>query len=216
MLADDFNTYMVASWALTGTGTPTAALTPGAGGQILLTTTAGATDSAVFQKTPAAFSIAPGKPLFFKWQGKMASLLGSFYTGLADIGEGVESATVDGILISKAAGTGLLTLDIYVASVHVASVAFPSACLVQAATMVELGFAIDSLGNVLGFFNPTTGVNPINESVAAASAQPRGAVVVIPAPSLPATVMAPVTTYTNGSAAAETVNIDYIVVSRER
>jgi hypothetical protein len=219
--ANDFDQYVAGDWSLTGTGTPAAALVAGDGGIIQLSTTAGASDSIFFQKTPAAFSVpsnvatAMGKQLFFKFAGTLSAVNGAFYCGIADISEGAEGSTVDGILINKAAGVGTLTLDIFVASAKT-SFAFPAACVIAAATYVELGFRIDPLGNVEAFWNPTTGINPINASVAASSAQPRGSVVMAPVPTLPTTNMAPVVGYTNGSAVAQTVKVDYLVVSKER
>jgi hypothetical protein len=219
--ADDFDRYTAADWSLTGTGTPAAALIAGDGGIMQLSTTSGASDSIFFQKTPAAFSVptnvatAMGKQLFFKMAGKLAAIDGAFYTGIADIGEGAEGSTVDGILINKAAGVGTLTLDIFVASAKT-SFAFPAACVIAANTYFEVGFRIDPLGNVEGFFNPTTGINPINASVAATSVQPRGAVVLAPVPTLPTTNMAPVVGYVNGSANARNNQVDYLVVSKER
>lgn len=212
---NDFDQYVAADWSLTGTGTPTAALSAGNGGIITLSTTAGANDSVVFQKTPAAFAVVANKQMFFKFAGTLSSVAGAFFCGIADIGEGAEGATVDGILINKAAGVSTLTLDIFVASAKT-SFAFPATCTLAAATAFELGFAIDPIGNVLAFYNPTTGNNQINASVVASSGQSRGAVAVAAAPSLPTTNMAPVCSYVNASAAAQTIKADYFVVSNER
>jgi hypothetical protein len=219
--ATDFDQYNSADWSITGTGTPAASLIAGDGGILQLATTAGASDSIFFQKTPAAFSVpptvatsVPGKQLFFKFAGTLSAVNGAFYCGIADISEGAEGSTVDGILINKAAGVGTLTLDIFVASAKT-SFAFPTVCTIAAATYVELGFWVDGYGNVSAFWNPTTGNNPISAGVIGVTAS-RGAVVVAATPTLPTTNMAPVVGYTNASAVAQTVKVDYLVVSKER
>lgn len=213
----DFDTYTATDWSLTGTSGPTAALTPGDGGLLLLSTAnTTAADSAYLQKTPAAFKNVAGKQMFFKFAGTLSSIAPFFYTGVADIGEGIEGSTVDGIIISKAATATVLNLDIFVASVKT-SFAFPTACVVAAGVYFEVGFAIDPNGNVLGYFNPTTGAGtPITAFNTATTVQPRGAVVLAATPALPTTNMAPVVGMTNSVQAANTCTIDFLVTSRER
>jgi hypothetical protein len=213
--AQDFDQYVAADWSLTGTGTPAAALVAGNGGILQLATTAGATDASFLQKTPAAFAVnTANKQTFFKFGGTPSSAAGAFYCGLAAIGSGAESALVNGIVLYKAAGAATIVLDIIVASAHT-TFAFPAACVVTAATFIELGFAVDAVGNVLAFWNPTTGYNQVNGGVVG-SVTTRGCVAVAAAPTLPAVNMAPIVGYTNNSAVAQTVNIDFLVASTER
>lgn len=215
--ADDFDNYAAANYALSGTGTPTAALTPGNGGLILLSTTAGASDSVVFQKTPAAFAVnTAGKQTFFKVAGTLSSIAGAFYAGLANIGAGAESGITNGVVLYKAAGAGTLVLDIIVASTHT-TFALPAASAIVAGTAFELGIAIDTVGNAMAFFNPTTGYNPqlVQGGVVGATFS-RGAVAMASQPTLPTVSMAPVVSYVNASAAAQTITMDYLVTSVER
>src|ERR1700688_4551685 len=58
---DDFNKFLASDWTITKVGTGTDALQAGVGGQLLLTTTAGATDSVLFQRTVASQNLTPGK-----------------------------------------------------------------------------------------------------------------------------------------------------------
>lgn len=216
--AQDFDQYVAADYSLTGVGTPAAALVAGNGGILQLATTAGATDASFLQKTPAAFAVnTPTKQTFFKFAGTLSAVNGAFYCGLANIAAGAETAITNGIVIYKAAGVSTLVLDVIVGGVHT-PFAFPAACTITAAVIVELGFAVDAVGNVLGYWNPTTGNNPVQPSQVFANpaSMVRGAVAMASQPTLPAVNMAPVVGYTNGSAVAQTVLIDYIVASTER
>lgn len=215
--ANDFDQYVAADFSLTGVGTPAAALIAGNGGILQLSTTAAGTDASFLQKTPAAFAVNTAtKQTFFKFAGTLSAINGAFYCGLANIGAGAETALTNGVVLYKAAGAGTMVLDIIVGSTHTAF-PLPAACAITAGTYVELGIAIDALGNVLAFWNPTTGNNPtpaIGGVVGATFS--RGAVAMASQPTLPTVNLAPVVGYTNGSAVAQTVQIDYLVASVER
>lgn len=215
--ANDFDQYVAADWTLGGTGTPTAALTAGNGGILTLTTTTGASDSVTLLKNPVAFAVNTAtKQTFFKFAGTASSVAGDFYCGLASTAP-AEASIVNGIVLHKAAAAATFTLDIFVASVKT-SVALPAACTMVAATPIELGIVVDALGNVLAFWNPTTGNNPMGQNQVGGTTPTngRGAVAMIAAPSLPTVNLAPVVSYVNASAAAQTVAVDYIVASTER
>jgi len=215
--ATDFDQYVAADWTLSGTGTPTAALVAGNGGILQLATTAGATDSAFLIKNPVAFAVNTAtKQTFFKFAGTLASVGGAFYCGLASTAV-AEGSLVNGIVIYKAAGVATMVLDVIVGSAHT-TVAFPATCTITAGTYVELGICIDAVGNVLAFWNPTTGNNPVTPSSPFQNPpiMSRGAVAMLSQPTLPTVNLAPIVSYTNASAAAVNTQVDYLVASVER
>lgn len=214
---NDFDQYVAADFTLSGTGTPAAALAAGNGGILNLSTTAGATDSAFLIKNPVAFNVNTAtKQTFFKFAGTVSRTDGAFYCGLASTAV-AEASLVNGIVLYKAAAGTTFILDVIVGSAHT-SVALPTACVIAAGTYIELGIVVDMVGNVLAFWNPTTGNNPVQPSqpFANPASMVRGAVAMIPAPALPTVTLAPIVSYTNGSANATTVAVDYLVTSTER
>ena len=212
--ANDFDQYVSADWTLSGTGTPAAALAAGDGGILNLTTTTGASDSAFLIKNPTAFKVSTAnKQTFFKFAGTVSRTDGAFYCGLTSTAV-AEASIVNGIVLYKAAAGTTFVLDVIAASTHT-SVALPASCVIAASTYIELGIAVDSLGNVAAFWNPTTGNNQINGGVVGSTA-PRGAVALLQVPTLPTVTLAPIVSYTNGSANAVTVGVDYLVASTER
>ena len=228
--ANDFDTYAAGDWTIALTGTGTVAKTDFDGGAILVSNTAGATDSQYVQLTNAGFKIHPGKATFFKFAGQMSDILNStFYCGLVQKGATTIASITDGIFISKdTSTTGALTLHVRQASTNY-QVALPALNAIVANTYFELGIMVDYLGNVAAFFNPTTGSNPIS-AAAAASGQNRGRDAALyanggPGP-IPPTQTVPVVVPTalltpafgllNASAAARTLTVDYIVASCER
>lgn len=228
---NDFDTYSASDWTIALTGTGTVAKTDFDGGAILVSNTAGATDSQYIQLTNAGFKIHPAKATFFKFAGQMSDILNSvFYCGLVQKGATTIASITDGIFISKAtSSTGALTLNVRQSSTAY-TVAFPAVEAIVAATNFELGFSVDVYGNVAAYFNPTTGSNPISASAAASSNQSRGYVCALytnggPGP-IPASQSVPIVQPTalltpafgllNASAATRTLTVDYLVASCER
>ena len=221
--AQDFDTFNTADWTINKVGTGTTALTPFQGGALLVSNTAGATDAIEMQLVNASFQVGTNpvsKACYFKFAGQMSDIANSgFYTGLVQAGATTIASITDGVFISKdTTTTGALTLHIRKASADV-NVVLPSPNTLVAATNFELGIVVDSLGNTLAFFNPTTGSNPIFAAAAASTTgASRGAVAVIPAASnqLPTALLTPAFGYINASAATRTLTVDYLVVSNER
>lgn len=212
--ANDFDQYVAGDFTLSGVGTPAAALAAGDGGILNLSTTAGATDASFLIKNPVAFKVnSATKQTFFKFAGTVSRTDGAFYCGLTSTAV-AEASIVNGIVLYKAAAGTTFVLDVIVASAHT-SVALPAPCVLAAATYIELGIVIDAVGNVMAFWNPTTGNNPLQGGVPGAVVS-RGAVALLSQPTLPTVALAPIVSYTNGSANAVTVGVDYIVASVER
>lgn len=224
--ANDFDTYTAGDWTVTLVGTGTQALTAGVGGRLLLTNTTGAADAIYMQKNPAAFNIptaspspSTGKQTFFKFQGQLSAVTQDvFFCGLTKGGSTTIASITDGIYIAKATGQAGLTLNVVAASVT-QTVAFPSTCVLTAATDFEVGFMVDVYGNVGAFFNPTTGwTTPISSANLAAGTQTRGVVCALYAPTMPTSTvnMAPHFGILNSTGVANTLNVDYILASNDR
>lgn len=224
--SNDFDTYVAGDWTVTLVGTGTQALAAGLGGRLLVSNTAGATDSTVMQKTPAGFNIptaspspTTGKQTFFKFQGQLSAVTAdTFFCGLAQAGATSIASITNGIYIAKANGQAGLTLNVVAAS-STTTVAFPASCVLTAATDFELGFMVDAYGNVAGFWNPTTGWStPISAANLAAGTQTRGYACALYAPTMPAaaTLVSPIFGLTNTSAVANTMQVDYIFASNDR
>ena len=215
MYANDFNTYAATEWTITTVGTGTVALTDYNGGAILLTNTTGAADALYLQLTNAGFKFTPGKASFFKFAGQLSAVSADvFYCGLVQKGATTVASITDGIYITKATGAATLSLVSKIGNVAT-TVAFPAVEALAAATYFEVGFMVDSLGNVAAFFNPTTGSNPISAS-AAASGQARGRVATLTAPSLTTALLTPAFGLLNSTGVANTLTVDYIVAANNR
>lgn len=209
---NDFDTYLASDWTVAGVGTPTQALADGDGGQLLLTTTAGASDSCYMQLTKAGFNLKPGSQAFFKFACTLSDVSGdTFYAGLVQKGATTLASITDGVFISKAPGAATLTLNIRKASVAVTA-SLPVACIPVNAVQFEIGFMVDILGNVAAFFNPTTG-----NDVPVPAGGVRGRVAAIYQPSAVPTVnLTPAFGILNASGVARTLSVDFLTVSRER
>lgn len=224
--ANDFDTYTPGDWTVTLVGTGTQTLTDSNGGALLVTNSAGATDATYMRLKNAGFMVGGGKATFFKFMastGTVATNLYQFFAGLTQSGATTLASITNGIYISKATGSTQFMLNITRASVTT-SFPFPANLTVGINSPFEIGFMVDYLGNVAGFWNPTTGSNPISASPPApgAATATRGRVVstgtppLNPAVPLPTVLLAPAFGLMNGATTATPLTIDYIVVSDER
>jgi hypothetical protein len=150
--------------ALTQAGSATVALAAGVGGSATLTTggTANvpgiaATTQAVFQVPTVANNLGR---MFFKWQGSIDSLVGTLQVGFT----ASNAISPQGVYIQSVVTTGALQLIVKNGS-GTTTVPFPTGLTLVAGTTVELGIEIDTLGNVFGYYNPTTGAEPITGTV---------------------------------------------------
>jgi hypothetical protein len=213
MLSDDFDTFITGAWTDTIVGSGTATVSAFDGGELTVTTSAGATDSLFIQKPFTGFALNAGKQMFFKFAGTLSDVTNEvFLAGMCNSSTTFAGVT-DGIYIQKPSGTATLNLVINVGGTAV-TVPFPAACVLTAATKFEVGFMLDSLGNVAGYFNPLTGTQVMLNP--AANNQARGRVCQALVPALTAVVLAPTFGIQNSSAAAHTLYADYIVCSNER
>ena len=207
------------------TGTGTFAATTGQNGLAnLITATAGATDRSVVGLASLAFALVPGKATFYKFAGKLDSILGTVEFGF---GAFTGAAVTNGVTI-KAVG-GVLSLNVYVAGTLVSTTPFPTACALVSGTPFEVGLMVDWQQNVAGFFNPTTGgtangASQVTANNVANGNQPRGRVAAayyelngaLTGLTLPTAQMNPFFSLTNTTAVARTLTADFMVASLER
>lgn len=154
-----------------------------------------------------------GKALFFKFACTLSDVTNDLIlAGLCNSSTTFAGVT-DGIYINKPSGGTLFNLIVNVGGTAVTT-PFPAACLPVAGTQFEIGFMLDWLGNVAGFWNPLTGTQFILNALT--TAQTRGRVCQALTPALTAVGLAPTFGIQNGSAAARTMTVDFIVASNER
>ena len=214
LVYDDFDVFNTTNWTTTAVGAGTTAVTAGAdGGQVLLTTTTGASDSLFVQKPITTFKLNAGKALFFKFAGTLSDVINDvFLAGLCNSSTTFAGVT-DGIYIQKPSGAAQLNLVINVGGTPV-TVPFPAAAIPVAATYFEVGFMVDWLGNVAGYFNPLTGTQIILNALASGVTRGRACQALTPA--LTTVGLAPTFGLQNSTGAARTLSADFIVASNER
>lgn len=199
-LADDFNSFNTNLWTLTGVGTPAAAeINTSAGGVVALTTTTGGSDSAIIQAATALFAVATNAAaLYFREAFYLSDVLAcSFIAGLVNLSLTGVTPT-NGMYFSKANGSAALNFNVAVGGV-VTTVA--TGITLVNATELDIGCYSDGNGNYYAFAGPTgqpTQVAVINNLVG------------------PTAFLAPTTGLLNGAAAAKTLDVNFIFVSKQR
>ena len=201
---DDFDKYAAGDWTITKVGTGTVAETAYAGGAILLTNTAGATDSIYMQHPVGQHKLLVGKEHFFKFRGKLDDATNTkFQCGLINI-DTTPLATADGLYFYKADAQTGFVLTSMIGSVAT-SVALPASCVAANGVEFELGFHVDANGDVFAFFNPTTGPN----APAADGSVGVGYCAKLTQPGLTQVLLSNSFGLTNASAVAHTLTVDY-------
>lgn len=207
---EDFSTFTTGDFTNTTVGTGTVNLIDFDGGAIQLATSAGAADSVYLQLVHATFKQTTNKAMFFKFKGQLSDVINCVFTaGLMALDPTPQNDS-DGIWIRKPSGAATLQLVIAVGGVTTVY-PFPTTLLPTNNTNFEVGFMVDYLGNVAGFFNPSTGIQRQNMPPTDAGRQ-----VAIYAPSLPSALLSPSMGILNSTAAIHTLTADFIVAARHR
>jgi hypothetical protein len=207
---NDFDTYSPGDWIVTKVGTGTQGPNSADGGQLLLTTTAGAADANFMQIYQPGFAISGNKDAFFKFAGVISDVTNSvFYAGLLGA-TATPLAATDGVFIRKLTGSGALQLVSAIGGVSTV-VNFPANELLVNGAAFEVGFHIDPQNNIEAFFNPTTGQ----------TSRPTGGAPFGRSVSLLGNTITPVLTtpsfgHLNSTAAARTLGVDYVLASVHR
>lgn len=196
---NDFDTYTAGDWVVTETDSgATQALTAGDGGWLLITNTAGATDLAALQKTPAAFSFTAGKRAFFRCRFKVSDATKSAVVFGLQVIDTTPLDVTDGIYFLKAAAAATVNF-ICRKNATPGSTSATSVATLADDTFVELGFYYDGLGTVAYEVN-----GAVTGSVSGSSAY------------LPDTTTTVSFALQNGEAVAKTMTVDYVYAAIER
>lgn len=105
---EDFDFFLATDWTSTLVGSSTIALTAGDGGLVLQTTGATSGNSIFTQKIADSFTFETGKPMWFKWRGKVSTLTTTMQVGIIVTDTTPLDAT-DGIYFLSTTTTGVVT-----------------------------------------------------------------------------------------------------------
>lgn len=148
---NDFDTFGATGWTITRVGTtPTEALTSEDGGVLLLTTTAGATDSTFLQEVGPSFTIVSGLQFIMRVRFKVSDSTNSqFQFGLMQSGA-TAFAPTDSIHFDKP--TAAQTVNLVTTSASTATTTSAIATMADA-TYIELAVYLDGAGNASYYVN---------------------------------------------------------------
>lgn len=143
---NDFHSYAAADWVVTEIGTGSQATASELGGVLLITTGATSANAGYLQWAGGAgaarenFKFQSGKRAWFKARVKLGvATSGAFVLGL-QVTDTTPGAVSDGVFFTKAAGTGVLSANLYTGSAGAATVL--TGTMVDA-TYTELAFYYD-------------------------------------------------------------------------
>lgn len=201
-LFTDFFNYRVAEWVVTNVGANTEALTPGPGGQLLITNAAADNDLTQLQWAgdsgagAETFKYDATKKLSFVCRFKLSRVDGDFFAGLYITDADPVGGVSDGIYFRKLAAEAGLSLIVEKDAAETAVVVITT---LVADTWYEVEFYYDASDERIKAYSNGIGVGsaaltnaPDDEDLALAIA------------------------VQNGSANASTLTVDYIGASQER
>lgn len=209
IFTEDFNTFPTGNFVQTLVGTGTTAVTAGVGGLATITTTAASGDAVYIQTLVAGFQLTPNKHHFFKAMLQIGDPVNSdVYCGLIAT-SATPLAAADGLFLWAKAGSLAWTLRSVIGGVVTETVLPASQYPVVANTMMEVGFHVDSTGNVEIFFNPSTGtaVPPVGQKGRAGGYF---------GGTLTQALLSPSFGVRSNTASAKTAVFDFLVASDER
>ena len=204
---NDFDNYVAGDWTVSVVGTtPTAAMTDGAFGRLLLTTTGADNDGIQLQKVGEAFLPIAGKKMWFKTKFQVSDatqsdfLFGIAVTDTAAIAASGDGVT-DGIFFQKDDASTSVTLyaqkDTTTGQTSAASVA-----TVADGVDIELGFEFDGVSAIKYF------VDGVHKGTLSLTTTPSAY--------LPDTETRVTMAFLTGAAAVITAKVDYIFAAIER
>jgi hypothetical protein len=194
---NDFDVFTTGDWTGTATGSPTNAIAAGNGGILSLANTAPSGDLDQLTLKAATFAFAAGQQVWFKARFQIADATNSLIIlGLQNLNTNAFAAT-DGVWFYKPSASTTMSAVLAASSTQTTSSA-PSNLTIANATAANVGFYYDGAAMNLYFNDVNTG----NVSVA----------------NLPAagTNLAVTIAVKNGTAAAQTLLLDYILAAAER
>ena len=202
---DDFVDFLTGKYNITIVGTGSGAPTNYDGGALLLTNSAGASDSTVMQCQGAAFAVGGSRKTFYKAKIIASDQANQIMAGLGSVGTTYAGIT-DGIFVRKGTG-GALVLDVKVGGVTTTYALGPT---FVAATATEVGFTVDESGEISVFIGSTSGNSPVP------AGNLRGPAFRVSPAALPTALLTPTLCFINGSAATRTLTVDFQTAARHR
>jgi hypothetical protein len=195
-LLEDFDQFTLAQWVTGGVGTPVApALAAGDGGILSMANSAANGDNNWLQAAMPAWSITPGKKLFFRARASInAVAFGSIALGLqVTVAANNFLTPTNGLFLRKSASNTGMELVSRSAGVETASTTVGD----YTGGTVDVFFAYDGQGNIIAGANNTPAVS------------------ITPA-ALPVGILTLTLGVQNTSAAVRTMLVDQIFVAKER
>lgn len=190
---NDFDVYTAGDWTNTATGSPTNAIVAGDGGWLSMLNSASSADLNSLQLKVATFAITAGKEAWFKARLKTSSATNAaLIVGLIQTTTTPLTVT-NGVYFSKAAASTSLTLK---------ATASSTTSTVTAATMAD-----DTFITIGWHYNGSSLIQVYINGNRVAS---------VPTTNLPSSALNLTIAESNGTAAAITTTVDYVVASTER
>ena len=185
---DDFASFIAAEWTITKTQSgATQAVANGLGGILALTNTAANNDLNAIQLANETFAFTAGKRAWFKCRFQLSSATNAAAVIGLQITDTTPLAVSDGVFFSKAAASTTLNLVVEKTSTATTTVVGTMAD----ATYVDAGFYYDGQSAITAYLN--------GQSVATSVVT-----------NLPTHTLCISAAVSNGTAAAQTMNCDYI------
>jgi len=201
---NDFDTYAAGDWTITtteaGAGSATEALTNVDGGVLLVTNDDADNDADFFNKVGESFLMVAGKKAYFKARFAVSDAIQSDFVIGLQITDTTPLAVSDGIYFQKDDGDA--SLDFHVTKDSSSTSASAIATVVDD-TYITVGFYYDGVDSVY-YYAGTDSKNPTLLGKSAVTNLPDDEELTISFG------------IQNGEAAAKTMSIDYIFVSKER
>lgn len=196
---NDFDTFAAAEWTITtteaGAGSATEALTDEDGGVLLITNDNADNDADFFNKVGESYLFATNKKLFFKARFKVSDATQSDWVMGLQITDTTPLAVTDGVYFRKDDGDA--NIDFVVIKNSTATTATAIATNADA-TYIELAFYYDGKDSIKYY------VDGAHKGTSAVTNLPDDEVLTVSFG------------IQNGAAAAKTMSVDYILVSKER
>lgn len=196
---NDFNDLIdieeTTRWIITTTGAGTEAISDAENGELLITNAAADDDADFLQSVKEVFGFTSGKELYFKARMKVSDVTQSDFIMGLQIRDTTPLAVSDGVWFQKNDGDAALDFHIMKDSVEDSINGIP--VTIEDATYFTVGFYYDGASTVEYFFNDVS----------------RGTFGVSHLPTTELTVSFGIQ---NGTDAAKTMTVDYILVACER
>jgi hypothetical protein len=192
---NDFDTYLSSQWTVTETqGAATQAVTNGDGGLLALVNSTANNDVNAIQWANEIFTFEVNKQFWGKTKFQLNDVLASAAVVGLQTTDTTPLATTNGVFFRKSNNSAVVNLVVCASSTE-STLALGS--MVNSTTSV-LGFYYDGQGVFTGYFNGS-------------------AVGTLAATNMPTAVtLAPQIAVVNGTAAAKTLTIDYLMLAKDR